>query len=210
VNFFGHAILAARQNEEPAFIWGAMVPDFASLAGVRPCEIADELVAAGVDHHHRVDCVFHDAEPFRRLLREGASALREAGVPRGSALGAAHVGVELFLDGALAGQHGRHAFHRALAEAPIEAVRFSDAASSERWARLHTRLEDARPEAYTDATFVCDRVIGALSRRARLALDAPGAAALRRALPALRPRVAEVAGELLALVAALVESWPMR
>jgi hypothetical protein len=204
VNFFGHAMLAARQNEEPAFIWGAMVPDFASLAGVRFCEIADEVVAAGVEHHHRADCVFHDAEPFRRLMREGASALREAGVPRGGALGAAHVGVELFLDGALAAQEDRHAFQRALAEAPIEAIRFSDAASTARWARLHARLRDARPEAYADPTFVCDRVIGALSRRPRLALDGPATSALRRVLPSLRPRVAEVAGELFALVAALV------
>jgi hypothetical protein len=204
VNFFGHAILAARQNEEPSFIWGAMVPDFASLAGVRPCEIVDPIVAAGVAHHHRADGVFHDAEPFRRLLREGASALRAAGVPRGGSLGGAHVGVELFLDGLLAGEQSRRLFERAVAQAPIDAVRFKDPTSAERWARLHARLRDARPEAYTDPAFVCDRVIGALSRRARLALDVPAAAALRRVLPALRPRVAEVAGELLALVAALV------
>jgi acyl carrier protein phosphodiesterase len=204
VNFFGHALAAARQSDDPAFVWGAMVPDFASLAGVRP-EVVDPIVAAGVAHHHRVDAVFHDAEPFVRLLIEGGSALRAAGVPRGGARGGAHVGVELFLDGALAGDRGRQAFHRALAEAPRDGVRFADAAAADRWQRMHARLcAHAKPEAYADPAFVCERVIGALSRRTRLALDAAGAAALRRALPALRPRVAEVAPGLLALVAALL------
>jgi acyl carrier protein phosphodiesterase len=204
VNFFGHAILAARQNDDPSFVWGAMVPDFVALAGVRP-EVVDPVVAAGVAHHHRVDAVFHDAEDFRRLLVEGGSALRAEGVPRGGARGGAHVGVELFLDGTLAGDRGRHAFHRALADAPRDGLRFADAAASDRWWHMHERLrEHMRPEHYTDPAFVCERVIGALSRRARLALDAAGAATLRRVLPALRPRVAEVAPGLLALVGALI------
>jgi hypothetical protein len=209
VNFFGHAILAARQCEDEAFVWGAMVPDFVALTGVRP-EVLDPAVAAGVAHHHRVDVAFHAASSFCRLLVDGVRSLREAAVPRGGARGAAHVGVELFVDGTLLDDlPGRRAFARALElgrpERLAAALRFANAADADRWWRVQRRLrEHARPEAYADPQLVCERVAGALAHRPRLALDAPAVAALRRALPALRPRVVEAAPALLSIVAALV------
>jgi hypothetical protein len=203
VNFFGHAVLAAGDHEDPAFVWGAMLPDFASLSGVRP-EVVDPTVAAGVAHHHRADAAFHAAAPFQRLLADGVRSLRESAVSRGSARGAAHVGIELFLDGILVDERRRGTFLRALdlGARRADALRFADGAAAERWWRVQARLRENDPlDGYRRAGFVCDRVIGALARRPRLALDGPAEAALRRILPAVHPRVAELAPALLSMVA---------
>ena len=39
MNFFGHATLAVRDVDDEAFIFGAMLPDFATMSGARLGEI---------------------------------------------------------------------------------------------------------------------------------------------------------------------------
>src|SRR5687768_8762401 len=95
-----------------------MLPDLASMAGVRldTTELPDD-VAAGVRHHYAADAAFHGHESFIRLLRTVRTALADAGVARGPARAAAHVGVELALDGWLLAEvaHAHDALSDALA-----------------------------------------------------------------------------------------------
>ncbi len=116
VNFFGHALAASWRGREPAFALGAMLPDFAGMCGMRLDAALDAETAAGVDYHHATDRVFHMLEPFARATAGIAEQLMARGVPRGPARGAAHVGFELCLDGALLEQEGAaRAYETALA-----------------------------------------------------------------------------------------------
>ncbi|HEX3307722.1 MAG TPA: hypothetical protein VHS32_15855, partial [Streptosporangiaceae bacterium] len=99
MNFFGHAAVARRTDDDPAFLLGAMAPDLLPLCGAIPGTETSPLVVAGQAHHLSVDARFHAAPAFTTLTAWAAGALRQRGVARGAARGAAHVGVELFLDG---------------------------------------------------------------------------------------------------------------
>src|SRR5690349_22770486 len=100
VNFFGHAVMAALENDAPAFVLGAMLPDLSSMAGARIERVHDETVAAGVAHHHRIDHAFHACAPFVRLCSSALETLEARGVSRAAARAVGHVGSELLLDGA--------------------------------------------------------------------------------------------------------------
>jgi hypothetical protein len=140
-----------------------------------------------------VDARFHGSPAFTAVQAWAAGALIQAGLPRGPARGAAHVGTELFLDGALAGDaRARRAYARCLADADTTGTPFfwRDEQSSERWRRMVQRLRGAEiPDRYRDPDFVADRLIGALGRRPRLALTGDDAAILRRFLPAFAAHV---------------------
>jgi acyl carrier protein phosphodiesterase len=195
VNFFGHLVVARRTTVDPDFLLGAMLPDLAHLCGAFPRHLP-AAVAAGVEHHHRADAVFHSNPTFRELVAASVRHLEASAVSRGGARGAAHVSVELLLDGLLAGRDeaGRQAFTRSLR--PLD---FDDAASARRWIRMCERLAEAGvPLAYADPDFVCDRVVGALSRRPRLALALGDQGVLRAHLPDLRARVSLAADALVA------------
>jgi hypothetical protein len=163
-----------------------MLPDLSPLCGAAPRDLTD-ATAAGVAHHHRLDALFHASRLFRGLMSEAVSALEQRAVPRGGARGAAHVAVELLLDGVLADDEGaRQAFQGSLPGG----LTFDDPDASARWRRLCERLAaTAVPLAYQDPDFVARAVVGALSRRPRLALDDASALALRLELPALASRV---------------------
>jgi acyl carrier protein phosphodiesterase len=198
VNFFGHLVLARRTSRDPEFLLGAMLPDLAELAGVArslPPQ-PSAAVGAGVDHHHRADAAFHANPAFFAMVSAFGRTLQAAGVPRGGARGAAHVSVELLLDGVLSDDAAaRRDFALAL---PVPLV-FSDEDAAQRWSRMRQRLAaSAVPAAYADPDFVCDRVVGALSRRPRLALGPADEEVLRAHLPELRDRVWQVADALVA------------
>jgi hypothetical protein len=194
VNFFGHAAAARQVDDDPAFVLGAMAPDLLPLCGAVATTETSPKVAAGQTHHLAVDAVFHANPAFAALQTWASGALRQAGVPRGASRGAAHVGIELFLDGALAGEtRAREAFARSLAHADTTGTPFvwRDDQSRARWRMLVQRLRAGGiPDRYRDPDFVADRLIGALSRRPRLALADHAAAILRAFLPALGGRVA--------------------
>lgn len=193
MNFFGHAAAAGQVDDDPAFVLGAMAPDLLPLCGAVPGGVTSPRVAAGQAHHREVDRWFHASPAFVAAAAWASRSLIAAGVPRGAARGAGHVGVELFLDGVLAHEPAaRAAYQRSLAQADGAGAPFVwlDEPSRLRWRSLVARLRaGAVPDGYRDVDFVTERLIGALGRRPRLALDERDAVILRRFLPALRARV---------------------
>ena len=193
MNFFGHAAAAVQVDDAPAFVLGAMAPDLLPLCGAIAERETSPKVAAGRAHHLAVDAQFHANPAFTALQVWASGAMVRAGLPRGAARGAAHVGIELFLDGALAAEtRAREAYARSLADADTTGTPFvwRDDQSRARWQMLIGRLRGgAIPDLYRDPDFVADRLIGALGRRPRLALTGDGPAILRTFLPALAARV---------------------
>lgn len=205
MNFFGHALVAGRAGGDVPFILGAMAPDLLPLCGAFADRATCAAVVEGQAQHHRVDARFHANPAFLRLQAWTARTLMERGVARGSARGAAHVGVELLLDGVLASDRAaRDAYANALTEADGSRTPFTwrDPVSEQHWAALVVRLRrGAIPEAYRDCDFVADRVTGALRARPRLALCDAAQPIVRAFLPALRDRVEAEAEALLASLA---------
>jgi hypothetical protein len=127
-------------------------------------------------------------------MRRLSHQLRVAGLGRGPALGAAHVGIEIALDAVLASA-GRESFDAALDAAGPELVDFKKTETGPRFVELIARLRAGSPAA--GAREVARRVRGTLSRRPRLALsdrDMPG---LEDALAAHLQEISESAGDLL-------------
>jgi hypothetical protein len=207
VNFYGHAWFAQREARGSGFVLGAMLPDLAGMARLRLLELRDPELAAGVDLHHRTDAAFHAAPRFARLCAEASAALRGRGVARGPARGAAHVGLELLIDGSLAGDSAAvERFDEALESASRSEVRDSivwRGDGARRFARLQERLcASGIPSVYRDVEQVAERVAWALGSRPRLALDARGERELAGWLSELAPRVEELAPLLVGEVAA--------
>jgi hypothetical protein len=184
VNFFAHALIAARRREDPAWILGSMVPDLASMAGLRLHTVSNpgrlgQLLAEGVDFHHRSDDAFHGAPIFVELMDSAHAELESRGLGGGPAMAIGHVGVELLLDGCLVTRHGVPASYRdamALASAAGEDLNWRDATHEhpQRWQAMCKRLIHAPvPEGYADPQFVADRLVQILSRRPMLAVE-PG------------------------------------
>src|SRR5215471_14905828 len=207
MNFFGHLAVARRVDEDPAFLLGAMAPDLLRMCGVAAEPAMSPKVAAGQRHHLEVDARFHHNPAFTGLYTWAARALVEVGLPRGPARGAAHVGIELFLDGLLSGDGpARAAYARCLAEAEAADAPFvfADEPSRQRWRTLLARLRVATiPDDYRDPDFVAARLVGTLARRPRLALAPSAAIVLRAFLPGLKARVADQADALVAAARAL-------
>jgi acyl carrier protein phosphodiesterase len=210
VNFYGHAWIALREARSRSFVLGAMLPDLAGMARSRLEQVRDPEVAAGVSLHHRTDAAFHGAPTFLQLYAEAAAALRERGVARGPARGAAHVGLELLLDGSLSADSSAvDEFAEALEVAGHPDVRAAlvwRGDGAERFARLHERLCDGGvPGVYRDTERVAERVAWALGSRPRLALDARGERELAAWLAELRAVVENLTPRLLGEVATRLE-----
>jgi len=200
VNFYGHAWLAARERRGSGFVLGAMLPDLAGMAGLRLCEVRDPELAAGVALHHRTDAAFHALPGFVRLAVDAAAALRRRGVARGPARGAAHVGLEILLDGQLSGDGASiERFDEALESAASTEVRRAlvwRGDGEAHFARLQRRLLDSGvPGVYRDAARVAERVAWALGSRPRLALDPGEERQLLPWLEELEPAVERAAPE---------------
>ncbi|MGD8859331.1 MAG: hypothetical protein PVI30_04915 [Myxococcales bacterium] len=191
MNFFGHACVARRVDDDPRHLLGAMLPDLATMAGVRLAGAQDAAIARGVAHHHEVDRAFHRLAPFVALCRSALEQLTEAGVSRASARAVGHVGAELLLDGLLAEDAQARADYRAslrhaLRHGLAGRVGFREDGGATGLQRVLSRLADAPiPEGYREPAFVADRLTWILARRPRLALqpadDAPVRAWLRQA-----------------------------
>lgn len=194
MNFFGHCTVACWHSRQPAFVLGAMLPDLASMCRGRVVGTADQLVAAGMDFHHRTDAVFHDLPAFQRLYLDATRALRQSGVARGTARGAAHVAVELLIDGELAGDADAvHAYTSALACAahlPADAIAWQTPEQSARWLALIERMRHyGAPAGYSDPDVVANRVIAILARYPRLAPSAEEEMLLGAAMHTVKERV---------------------
>ena len=62
MNFFAHALLAAEHNADPAYVLGSMLPDFCTMAGVKPDATGHALVDAGIDAYQAIQPVEHIEE----------------------------------------------------------------------------------------------------------------------------------------------------
>lgn len=175
MNFFGHAAVACWRSTEPAFVLGAMLPDFAAMVGARPPVVTDAAVAEGVAFHHRTDDAFHDAQTFRQLMNESVIDLVHAGLERGRARAVAHVGVEILLDGVLAdSRDARRAYLAALAHAASvrAALEWRSASEAAAYASLLTAmLGRGISRQHTTPAVVARRIEHALSSRPRLAIE---------------------------------------
>lgn len=203
MNFFAHALFAARRRPDAPWILGSMVPDLASMAGLRLRHATERprlgvLLGAGIDFHHATDDAFHRAPKFQALEAETREELKARGLSGGPAMAIGHVGVELLLDGWLVGRHGVSDTFRAAVAIAGEAAHdlcwhASVVEGPARWQALCARLPGAPvPEGYADPDFVAALLIRILSSRPRLAVD-PGRedevfAWARRAAPVIAAR----------------------
>lgn len=198
MNFVGHAMAARWEHDDPRFVLGAMLPDLAQMCGARLLAVDDEVIAAGVACHHRADAAFHRAAGFTALCAEARAWLRAAGLARGPVLAAAHVGVELLLDGCwLDDLAVERAYLEAIehaAQPAARAVAWAHEEHARRFAALAERLHAAgSPRAYRDPVQVGLRLARILARRPRLS-PAPGDEAhLVRWAEAARPAIVEAA-----------------
>jgi hypothetical protein len=207
MNWYAHAVVAEEQTGDPACVLGAMLPDLAAAVGARVAPAREGGLADGLRLHAAADAAFHAAPAFAALVADGRAALETAGLARGGARGAAHVGIELLLDGWLAERRGRSAiFAAALAlAAPLAAEPrlFRSAPDPARWLELCARLRTgAVPEGYARPERAALGVERALSRRPRLALANGDRVALEAWLAEMKAPVAACAPALLACAAA--------
>ncbi len=195
MNFFGHAAVASWVRRSGPLALGAMLPDFASMARARIRRVTSWEVAEGIELHHHTDAVFHAAPTFVVLCARAVAELGERGLVRGSSRAAAHVAIELLLDGSVVEDaHACATYLEALEAGRDEAhgkhVEWSDDVQRDRIAALRSRL--ARfgiAPSIGEAGFVADRVIVALAGRPRLALDESAQRVLRSYLGELGARV---------------------
>lgn len=187
------------------FVLGAMLPDFAGMAGARLSRLAEDQrpLSRGVALHHRTDHVFHASPIFLRLMQRTMERLTSAGVSRGSARAVGHIGVELLFDGELLGR-GRgdflgSAYLEALRAAEaVEAAVFRDPGGLNRFRSVHRRLfAHGIPHDYRNIEAVATRLAQILRGRPRLELTADGERAVRDALGAAQDEVAERAESLI-------------
>jgi hypothetical protein len=207
VNWYAHALAAERHSPDPRCVLGAMLPDFASALRLRLAPPREGALALGCRLHVAADAAFHRAPEFLALVAAGRAALEAAGVARGPARAAAHVGVELRLDGWLARRHGRSAaFAAALALAADlaeDAALFRPAPAPARWRALCARLAAGElPEGYDCPARAALGVERALAGRARLALSTGERARVERWLAGLEPVLDATGAALLASASA--------
>jgi len=187
VNFYGHAVVAARTEQDGEFVLGAMLPDFISILGSRPPRLEMGSLARGVAYHHRTDAAFHENAIFRALQAEASDQLLARGVRRGPTRAVAHVGVELLIDAALAWSFASSAAHSASADtaaaeaaylralelgsAPLSGLAWEPSSDTERLMGLCQRLRHVGVDRFrVDAEQVTVDLARILARRPRLAL----------------------------------------
>lgn len=203
MNFLAHLVAARARRPElassPRFLLGAMLPDLASMCGTRIERAEDPDLIAGIAEHHRADARFHAGETFIRLYADAAAELKACAVARGSARAAAHLGIELLLDGCFVDEPATMAFRAAIASAPTASFSCPDQDAERRVAELLQRWADAdRPFAPNDPDATAQRLTRILARRPRLALAASAEPVVRRWIAAARDRVAASAQALIA------------
>jgi hypothetical protein len=199
VNFFGHAAvavwMAGTADPDPHVVFGAMLPDFASMIRGRVREVRDPAVARGVALHHATDAAFHHLAPVVAHMRELDDALARHGCARAPRLATAHVGFELLLDGALvADSAAREAYNRAVACEAWRELTWRDDAEHARLGQLVARLRAyGPPDDLRDPHAITLRLARILAPRPRLAASAADLEAIERALTEHAPRATAAA-----------------
>lgn len=205
MNFLAHAYVARLSGRtDPLYVLGAVLPDLATMAGVRlHRHLLDGPVADGVRCHLAADEQFHAHAAFRR----GSAAIRRdltaAGLRSGPARALGHVGWELLADSTLVATPTEDAYWEALDQGEqVEPA--LQAADRTRWEGFLAH-RDRRPElSYGDPSWVAERVFSMLARRPRLSFP-------RAELPAvtavLETHLDQVAHEAAPVLADISEHW---
>jgi len=193
MNFFGHAAIAGRFRADPEFVLGAMLPDFCGMLRIPPPFSGADALGQGVRFHHVTDRAFHDLASFRTFCRDATALLDARRVRRGTARAVAHVGVELFIDAALAEGARERAFYAealraAQGRAPFEREPFR-AEDVERLRALAQTLEARGVAKSPGADVIVTRLERALHSRSRLAIEARDLDAVREWVEVFRERV---------------------
>jgi acyl carrier protein phosphodiesterase len=189
VNFFGHAAVASWVSPQPGVALGAMIPDFSTMSGARVEQTSDELVAAGIELHHKTDAAFHTLPVVTGLMRELDDRLDARKCARGPRRAVAHIGVELLLDGVLVDEPSyRAAYLAGIAhDAPIE---WREPDDDRRFAALIARLRGyGLPDDLKRTESIAMRLQRMLSHRPLLAPSASDMDAIRSALVEYQSRV---------------------
>lgn len=200
MNFLAHAAVARRTaGDDPAFVLGTVLPDLLPMAGVRlgrdglPAE-----VAAGWRAHHRADDAFHSCPQFLAGVSALRGDLRRTALGTGPRRAVAHVGWELLLDDAVAGD-------ASLVEVFRSALALGRSVTTDvRWQDLLDRFEAIRPARPSSALVVAQRTQRACSRRPRLAFGDEHLDEVAVVLGEHQPGVLGVADDVLDQVAASV------
>lgn len=175
MNFFGHATAAAWYDAQPAFVLGAMLPDFQGMLAIGPPAFLEASVERGVRLHHATDAAFHAIPEVIALMATSRRHLLDAGVGRGPARAAAHVGTEILLDEAFAADPRAVSSYLAALELAITtetAVAWSLPAAHDAFRRLvHALARGGVSPTVAPAALVATRLRRALARRPRLALS---------------------------------------
>lgn len=206
MNYFGHAAVAswhASPDEVAGVALGAMLPDFAGMSGARIAGSADGAVARGIELHHATDAVFHHAPAVLALFRDAEARLAAGGCRRGPMRAAAHVGVELLLDGTLLDELAhRDAYTAALAH-DTTTLTWRDPGDGERFAALLARIRPyGVPDDLRRPSAAAQRIFRALSGRRLLEPSASERDVIADVLAELAPRVAVAAETILRQVRA--------
>lgn len=193
-----HAAVASFYDASPAFVLGAMLPDFLGMLGLKGAPKSAEL-ARGVAFHHASDAAFHEAPAFLALMREARRELSTRGLPKGPARAVAHIGVELLLDPVILSRPGaRNAYIRALELASTLDGGLELGADEARRLRDLGRLLMARgPASAENLEHVVTRIRRTLAERPRLALDDAMEAAVRKWVVGAQPRVVGCASDVI-------------
>ena len=194
MNFYAHLVAASWHSRDANFALGAMLPDFATMAGLRLASLRlpagqPASIAEGVRFHQQCDRAFHALGAFHRHQRLTLQHMLSAGLRRGPARGVAHVGVELCLDGALIGAADA-LYLRALKRAEQQELSWQDPSEAQRFERLMARLREIGvPRGYQDPDLVTQRLLRILGPRPLLTLADNEPALLLDAMPAVHKRV---------------------
>jgi hypothetical protein len=196
MNFVGHHEVAARRGLDAPARLGAMLPDFATMLGVRLRRDAlPPAVLVGVDLHHETDGRFHPLEAVRRGMHDLSSAVLDEGVGRGAARAVGHVGYEMVLDSVLDTDDLRATLLEAGPD-PHVAAGLTDAPD---WPMMRVHLA-TRVAHYDEPEWVADRLFQILQRRPRLAFGPEQIPIVTRALAAAAPAIRDAAPAVFATV----------
>lgn len=209
MNFFGHAAIAAQifgrgpealePAELPKLCAGAMLPDFASMLGLKRPRVMEAGVQRGVDFHHATDHAFHDLPSFHALSHDAFDWLSARALPRGPARAVAHIGIEMLLDEAIAEDDFARRSYRAALDVPLpELLVFTAEDDAARLASLLRALAARAPESAVPPSpeLLAERIRRTLARRPRLATDDHGQQLLATWIEETRPAVGREAPQL--------------
>jgi hypothetical protein len=176
LNFVAHVCVASYFSQDAAVGFGALLPDFVSLLGLKSPTTRHPGIAYGVNLHHLTDAAFHELHSFRETCNVEAAELRRLGIPRGPAQAVAHVGIEFLLDDALAEDAPTQSFFTSSLragspEALGSILDWTSSEQAERFDRLRQQVcSIEQPNGPLASSLIAERIARTLRNRPKLAV----------------------------------------